>query len=148
MADRFNADAKYIDDLVRKQIPKVNMLNISGERNKQTVIYLLAMALGVQEGKRTPSVKKEALILEGSFRNQDLAMAYVYSVAIQELRKLGRENEINDTDIVYKIAEEYANTGFKKIEEMVPDFKDYDEDIFELSLIEMMDEVYDKISKE
>ena len=31
---------------------------------------------------------------------------------------------------------------------MVPDFKDYDEDIFELSLIEMMDEVYDKISKE
>lgn len=74
MADRFNADAKYIDDLVRKQMPKVNMLNISGERNKQTVIYLLAMALGVQEGKRTPSVKKEALILEGSFRNQDLAM--------------------------------------------------------------------------
>ena len=148
MADRFNADAKYIDDLVRKQMPKVNMLNISGERNKQTVIYLLAMALGVQEGKRTPSVKKEALILEGSFRNQDLAMAYVYSVAIQELRKLGRENEINDTDIVYKISEEYANTGFKKIEEMVPDFKDYDEDIFELSLIEMMDEVYDKISKE
>ena len=71
-------------------------------------------------------------------------MSLVYSLAIQELRKAGRENEINDEDTVYRIAEEYANTGFKYLEETV-DFNDYNEEDFENELILMMDEMYEVI---
>ena len=148
MADRFSADKKYTEGLAKGKIQEVKMLKFNTERNTQTMVYIFAMALGVKEGKRTPSTKKEGLILESSFRNQDLAMSFVYSLAIQELRKEGRENEINNTDVVYQIAEEYANTGFKMIEDMIPDFKEYDEEDFENELILMMDEIYDEISED
>ena len=144
MADRFSADKKYTSGLIKDKIPAVKMLYFGTERNTNTVIYLFAMALGIREGERTPSTAKEGVVQATSFRNQDLAMSLVYSLAIQELRRAGRENEINDEDTVFKIAEEYANTGFKIIEEMV-DFDDYNEEDFENELILMMDEMYEGI---
>ena len=129
---------------MKDKIPAVKMLNFGAERNTNTVMYLFAMTLGIKEGERTPSVAKEGVVQATSFRNQDLAMSLVYSLAIQELRKAGKENEINDEDTVFRIAEEYANTGFKVIEEMV-DFNDYNEEDFENELILMMDEMYEEI---
>lgn len=129
---------------MKDKIPAVKMLNFGAERNTNTVMYLFAMTLGIREGERTPSVAKEGVVQATSFRNQDLAMSLVYSLAIQELRKAGKENEINDEDTVFRIAEEYANTGFKVIEEMA-DFDDYNEEDFENELILMMDEMYEEI---
>ena len=45
------------------------------------------------------------------------------------------------TNVVYGIAEEYANTGFEIIKQMIPNFDKYDEEEFEFALIEMMDEL-------
>lgn len=148
MADRFSIDKKYATDLAKGDIKKYDVLHLNSERNQQTLLFIIAMALGVREGIRTPSTVKEALVLEQPFKNTESAMSYVYSVALQELRREGRENEINDTNIVYSIAEEYANTGFKKIKELVPDFKKFDEEGFELELIDMMDTIYDEIAEQ
>ena len=144
MADRFSLDKRYSVGLLKDKIPSAQMLYFGSERNTNTVIYLFAMALGIREGVRTPSVTKEGVVQETAFRNQDMAMSLVYSLAIQELRKAGRENEINDEDTVYRIAEEYANTGFKYLEKTV-DFNDYNEEDFENELILMMDEMYEVI---
>ena len=148
MADRFSVDKKYANELAKGAIKTYDFLRLNEERNQQTVLYILAMAIGVKKGIRTPSTTKEALVLEQSFQNTESAMSFVYSVALQELRKEGRENEINDKDVVYGIAEEYANTGFSEIQRMIPDFSKLDEEKLELLLIEQMDEVFDGISSE
>lgn len=72
------------------------------------------------------------------------------SVTLRDLRKEGKDNLINDKKEVFKIAEEYANTGFKVLTERVlPALPDhYDEDTFEMELIQMMDEKYAEIKGE
>lgn len=43
------------------------------------------------------------------------------------------------------IAAEYANSGFAKIRDMIPDFDEYDEDDFVQQLISLMDEKFDSL---
>lgn len=144
--DRFGADKRYTENLAKGRIKDKNVLDFNDERSSQTSLYLFAMALGVNRGVRTPSRSSEGLILSSAFFNVDMAKAFVYSVAIQELRKEGRENEIQNAEVVNKIAEEYANTGFKIIEEeLVPDFDHFDEEMLELQLMDMLDEKFDEI---
>ena len=61
-------------------------------------------------------------------------------MALRDLRKEGKDNLINDKKEVFKIAEEYANTGLKVLtERLLPASPDhYDEDTFEMELIQMM----------
>ena len=67
-------------------------------------------------------------------------------MALRNLRKEGKDNLINDKKEVFKIAEEYANTGFKVLtERLLPASPDhYDEDTFEMELNQMMDEKYEE----
>ena len=144
MADRLSIDRKYAG-LAKGTYKNEDILLVYEEKSAQTSLFLIALALGVHEGKRTQSNVKEGLILEQAFNNYDMAKAFVYSVAIQELHKQKRDNEISNTDVVYQIAEEYANTGFEKLEEMISENGKFDEESLELDLIEMMDEVYEDI---
>jgi len=147
MADRLCADKKYTN-LARGLFKQLDILKINEEPSSQTSLYLIAMALGIHEGRRTPSESKDGLILESAYNNCDMAQAFTYSVALQELRKDGRENEIKDNEIVYQIAEEYANTGFAKLEEMISDVNNFDEENLELQLIDIMDDVYASIQNQ
>ena len=134
MADRLYIGSKYkelSDSLYNKKI-------LYGEK---TDIFMLAFAFGVHEGVRTPLKPKTEIVLEQVVKGKDLLMSLIYSVAVDELRKEGRENLITDTNVVYGIAEEYANTGFEIIKQMIPDFNKYDEEEFMLALIEIMDEL-------
>lgn len=137
MADRLYIGNQY-KDLI-EDFDRVDLLNMktNGERAD---IFMIALALGVNKGERTPSKAKLGFILESVARGKDSLMSFIYSVAVDELRKNGQENQITDTNVVYGIAEEYANTGFEIIKQMIPDFKKYDEEEFMFALIEMMDE--------
>lgn len=138
MADRLSIGTQYkelIDDF-----DKVDLLNMK-KNGERADVFMIAFALGVNKGERTPSKAKLGFILENSAKGKDSLMSFIYSVAVDELRKSGQENQITDTDIVYGIAEEYANTGFEIIKQMIPDFNKYDEEEFEFALIEMMDEL-------
>ena len=119
-------------------------LHSSGERADY---FLLAMALGVEKGVRTPLGPKEGFILEQSARNKDLFFSFVQSVALQELVSQGREKEITNTDLVFQIAEEYANTGFAILQEQLSDLKNYNEETFVYSMIGRLDKKMETIQK-
>ena len=134
------ADRLYID------VVDMLMLKSKGERIDG---FMLAFALGVREGVRTPSRASLGVINETAAKGRDYALPFIYSVALRDLRKEGKDNLINDKKEVFKIAEEYANTGFGILIKMLPDVTDdYDEDIFEMELIQMMDEKYEAITGE
>ncbi|MGN1090098.1 MAG: hypothetical protein ACI4Q6_06810 [Huintestinicola sp.] len=138
MADRLSIGTQY-KDLI-EDFDRVDLLNMktNGERAD---IFMITLALGVNKGERTPSKAKLGFILESVARGKDSLMSYIYSVAVDELRKSGQENQITDTNVVYGIAEEYANTGFEIIKQMIPNFDKYDEEEFMFAMIEMMDEL-------
>lgn len=138
MADRLSIGAQY-KDLI-EVFDKVDLLNLktNGERAD---IFMIALAFGVNQGKRTPSKSKLGFILENSAKGKDSLISFIYSVAVDELRKEGRENLITDTNVVYGIAEEYANTGFDVIKQMIPDINKYDEEEFLFALIDVMDKL-------
>lgn len=148
MADRLYIDSDYREGFVYGYMDVVDMLMMKskGERIDN---FMLAFALGVHEGYRTPSKSSVGVINETAAKGRDFALSFIYSVALKELRKEGRDNLINDKKEVFKIAEEYANTGFKILTEWVPESTDkYDEDSFELELIQMMDSKYTEITGE
>lgn len=136
MADRLSIGEEYKPLIY--DIDKVDLLNLksNGERSD---LFMIALALGVNKGVRTPSKAKHGFILESAAKGKDSLMSFIYSIAIEELRKEKQENLITDTNIVYGIAEEYANTGFEVIKSMIPDFSKYDEEEYEFTLIEIMD---------
>lgn len=144
MTDRLSADKQYVVDLVQNDIDNSDALNFksSGERAD---IYLFAIALGVNEGYQTSSNSRQGFILESAVRTKPNFMSFIYSIALNELRKSNQENKINDKDIVFGIAEGYANTGFKVMREMIPDFDNYDEELFTAMLIKKMDDKYAEI---
>lgn len=144
MADRLSVDRQYVENLIKTDIDKVDVLNFKS-KGERTDIFLFAFALGVNAGKRLKSKVKEGLVLESAVKGKDFAMSFIYSVVIDELRKTGKENLISDKDMAYGIAEEYANAGFELIKEMIPDFSKYNEEEFVYSLIEMMDDKIEEI---
>lgn len=149
MADRLNIDREYQEGFVRKYMDAVDMLMIKS-KGERIDGFMLAFALGVREGYRTPSRSSLGVINETAARGRDNALPFIYSVALRDLRKEGRDNLISDAREVFKIAEEYANTGFKVLtERMLPKNPDeYDEETFEMELIQMMDEKYAEITGE
>lgn len=136
MADRLSIGEEYKPLIY--DIDKVDLLNLksNGERSD---LFMIALALGVNKGVRTLSKAKHGFILESAAKGKDSLMSFIYSIAVEELRKEKQENLITDTNIVYGIAEEYANTGFEVIKSMIPDFSKYDEEEYEFTLIEIMD---------
>lgn len=136
MADRLSIGEEYKPLIY--DIDKVDLLNLksNGERSD---LFMIALALGVNKGVRTLSKAKYGFILESAAKGKDSLMSFIYSIAVEELRKEKQENLITDTNIVYGIAEEYANTGFEVIKSMIPDFSKYDEEEYEFTLIEIMD---------
>lgn len=143
MADRLSADKKYVEGLIKEKIDKVDLLKFksNGERID---IFMLAFSLGVKAGYKTKSKSKMGLVLESAVRGKDLVLSFIYSVALQELIKENRESEIIDTDVVFGIAEGYANTGFAVLENKV-DFNKYEDETLIYSLIEDMDAEISKL---
>lgn len=142
MADRLSADRKYINELARKSIPDKDVLGLKSNGENMD-IYMLAFALGVNAGYKTASEHKEGFVLESAAKGKDLALSFIYSVALQDLLKEGKESSITNTDVVFGIAEGYANTGFKIITNMIPDFNKYDEEALIYEIIESLDKTID-----
>lgn len=144
MADRLSADRKYINELARKNIPDKDVLGLKSNGENMD-IYMLAFALGVNAGYKTASEHKEGFVLESAAKGKDLALSFIYSVALQDLLKEGKESSITNTDVVFGIAEGYANTGFKIITNMIPDFYKYDEEALIYEIIESLDKTIDEL---
>ena len=70
--------------------------------------FLVAMALGYKLGSKTPLKGTKSLILESSISDDNLALLNIVAIADTEDVKI-----ISDKKQVFKIAEQYANTGIK-----------------------------------
>ena len=145
MADRISID-RSINDSVVPLLDEKKLLSLDKSSADRTELFLFAMALGVAKGIRTPLKSTHGFILETSVKSYDGAMSQIYSVFINELIGNAEEDKISDKDYAYKIAEEYANTGFKIIGKWLNNKEDPDDLMW--SIIAEMDEKYENIFSE
>lgn len=145
MADRISIE-RSVNDTVVPLLDEKKILNLDKHSADRTELFLFAMALGVAKGVRTPLKSTHGFILETSVKSYDGAMSQIYSVSINELIGNAEEDKIGDKDYAYKIAEEYANTGFKIIGKWL-NGKDNSEDLM-WTLIAEMDERFEAIISE
>ena len=144
MADRLYVSNNVAEGLA-EDIDRVNMLGMKVGLTDRFELMSFAMALGVAKGVRTPLTARKGFIREESFRNKPFE-SYAYSLAIDELRKTNEENLISNSDVVYKIIEEYAQTGFDEIRRLFGDFSKYDEETCIDIMIEKMDDLFELIN--
>ncbi|WP_085024120.1 hypothetical protein [Anaerovibrio sp. JC8] len=140
MADKtFNCDDSLKEKVIRGKIEKKNILHLGDGSNSD--IYVFAMSLGVSRNKKVSSEKSNSYLRFSAIENSK-EMSYIYSVALNELRAEGKENQINDDDVVRKIVEEYVNGGLTILDEMIGDIDNFDEERFLYDIINEIDTVY------
>ena len=134
-----------ISTTARKLVESIDEKNFFLLGNKGTdainrsSLYSYAMALGYKEGKQTP-IKQQytgGFIQDMSIDGQLLAI-----MCCQYLMELPPDaiDCITEKGQIYKMAEQYANTGFHIIAEAV---KQSDEENYLLDQLSTLDELYD-----
>jgi len=139
MTDRLSIDNR-VNDKVIPMIDEMKFLGLDKSNSERIELFIFAMALGVKEKKRTPLKSQHGFILEKSIRSMDGAMSNIVSLLVDEVRKSKEEDHIDDKDYAFRVAEEYANTGFSIIESWLTSKKD--EETMQYSLIEEMDDKF------
>lgn len=142
-------DRIYIDKKINEEvIPLIDErdflgLSLSKSATERTDLFIFALALGINEGKRTPLTTKHGFILDSSIENNDIALSLIYSVLVEEMRNENTEEKISDKDTAYLVAQEYANTGFYVIKNWLDNNKTDEGTLWKL--LSEMDEKYNKV---
>ena len=143
MADRLSIDKK-VNDTVIQTIEKKRFLRLDKSNIDRIDLFLFALAVGVQKGQRTPLESTHGFVLESAFAKNGGPMSGIYSLNVQEMIKCNEEEKISDKDTAYKIAQEYANTGFREIGKWLQE----DEETRLYALLAEMDEKYEELFPE
>ena len=154
--DRFSIENHIYEDVIPKIDSKKFLGLGKGKADQDTAdrseLFFFAMAIGIKEGKRTPLATTHGFIQDtaipgvGDVYGVSNAMSLIYSLALSELRKEGREGAIHELAEARKIAQEYANTGFYKIEQWLND-KNLDEETIMFRLIGEMNKLATTINE-
>lgn len=142
MADRLSIDKK-VNDTIIPLIDESKLFGLDKSNAERTELFLFAMAIGIKLQKRTPLSVSHGFILESSVKSIDGAMSFIFSLLVDELRKTHEEDKIDNKDLAFKLAEEYANTGFLKIHSWIESKKD--SETLQYELIEEMDEMFEQL---
>lgn len=142
MIDRLSID-KNVNDKIIPNIDEKKFMGLDKTNSDRIELFMFAMALGIKNQKRTPLRAKHGFILETSIKGFDGAMSSIYSLLVDELRKEHEEDCIDNKELAFKVAEEYANTGFNIIDAWMNSGKD--EETLQYSLIEEMDSKFEEI---
>ena len=146
MADRLSNEKDLVEGVVQNGLDRVDALRINHDGKSHPRTFQFAMSLGAGIGERVPTGKRSAWLQYSAINNSDTEIkSYAISLALNVLRNSKEENLVAEDDKIFGIASEYANGGFLKIREMIPDFDEYDEDDFVQQLIELMDEKFEAI---
>ena len=112
MIDRLSIEKKYNSEVVDR-IDETGFLRLGkGQHSERLDLFMFALGLGVKAGVRTPISTKHGLILATTVENNAEAMAAIFSLWIQEAIMTNQEDKLDDRDLAFQLAEEYANTGF------------------------------------
>lgn len=145
----FNVDLALLESVIENKVKKLNVFSLNDQDN--CIAFMVFFALGVHEGVRTPLGKVKGWVRTSSFRSNSFYvdnLALLDAVVLEELRKEGKENLITDRDLVYKIIEEYANTGIHIIDELIPSVSEYDADLVTYEMLDRISEEYNKLFPE
>lgn len=114
MPDRLNYSTKA--KLLLEKIDEVNYMGLGLKGITRSELFLFAMSLGVESKTKTEVVNPYTggLVLDKSIDSR--TQASMYSLFISLLNDPNNElDTISDKSQVYKMAEQYANTGFQII---------------------------------
>lgn len=144
MADRLSIDRK-INDTVVPAIDDTRLLGLDKNSVSRTELFLFAIALGIKEGRKTPLSAAHGFILEGSINDND--MAILHTLLVEDLRKRNEEEKIGDKDEAFKVAQEYANTGFWRMKKWLDGLTDERAEALLWELLFEMDETFEQIGQ-
>jgi hypothetical protein len=141
--DRLNCSALAWDLL--NSIDKENYFSLGIDSINRSQIFLFAMSLGI-ESKTKSEIKKAhtgGLILDSSISSR--VRAAMYSQFIMSLQDPENElNAITNKSDVYKMAEQYANTGFEILKDYYENRKAED---LVIDLFMELDKQYEEIEE-
>ena len=103
------------------------------------ILFLFAMALGIESGIETDLSKPETLV-RGEYINTKNE-AFLYSAFIGDMDDTEDLEQLNNVGSIYSKAQKYANTGFK----LINNYFEKAEEIVRLELLQELDEAYDSI---
>ena len=126
----------YVDD-----IDDDNFFSLGKNSINRSSLFSYAMALGYIEKKQTPieQAYQGGFIQDMAIDGQLLALMccqYLFTLPPEDL------DHINEKSQIYKVAEQYANTGFMYIEEAR---KQNDEENFLYDQLVKLDEMYESV---
>lgn len=127
-------DAKEIID----KIDKERFLGLNNPETSRTDLFLFAMALGLETDTKIPLSNKEGLT-RTSYLIKDEAL--LYSVFIDKMVDKNNLEECTEKNKVFELAEEYANTGFDLIKNMM------DTKLEQINMLEMIEELDNKYNE-
>lgn len=152
MADRINIDKKLNAEIIKDKIDKKNILGLGKSKGEdearvvRTDMFLFAMAIGADANLKTASQSTEGLVLENTLKKRPEAVSYIYSMLASDLIDSDNMKEISNSDLAYETGEQYANTGLKKLREILDlDLSGLNEEDYIYKMLKLLDEKYDEL---
>lgn len=118
MATRMLKVVKNVSDNVIPAIDHDNLLGLKTPPFDRCDMFMIAMAMGVEKGYKTEMYDKgTALIRETSVSGKNNAL--MTALMIEEAQTSNEIDKLADKDSTYSLAQDYANTGFTVLNELV-----------------------------
>lgn len=121
------------------KIDNENFLGLGLTSTSRPKLFLFAASLGLEVDTPTPLKKKESLVRWDYLIGEE---SLLYSAFINKLEDKDNLEECTEKSKIYELIEQYANTGFDLIEDMM---NTKSEQINMLKMIEELDNKYNEI---
>lgn len=128
------AQKKIVDKIDKNKFLDLNDVSMS-----RMDLFIFAMALGIESNIESNVKSKESFVRSEYVKIKHDAL--LYSIYIYQLQDKEQLDSIINRDKIFELAQNYANTGFDLIDDMM---KNKAESIIELELIKELDEDYEK----
>ena len=141
MYDRTYIDGNRRDDIINGCIKSTNILGLGKCENIQ--LYIVAMALGVSEGKMEKSSHRIGYILNTAIQNSyPQAISFMNAVHLCELMETGNTDSFDDLDEAYDMGEQYVNVG---LDQIVKEAKSEDDEAMVFAMLRRLDKQYSEL---
>lgn len=132
--------SKHASEIIDK-IDRKNYFGLSKSVITRPELFLFAMALGY-ETLPTKLENTVGLFLDKDTERLGTLKSLMYALFIKDLKNQDQLDEIDNTNKVYDLCQQYANTGFEILEDYL---KNKTEDALTMNLIKENNESYDKL---
>lgn len=119
--DRINITKKA--KIVVDAIDQSKYLSLEFPSTTRSELFIFAMALGIDTiPTKLENVNPGGFILDSSIDSTTRALLYAYFIG--KLPNVSMLDTVTNTECVYNIAQEYANTGFEILDDYMDNKKD------------------------